>query len=111
MPSRRVRADGRIWKVCPKCGEDKPHDEEAYYRSGKRRDGTVQFYTRCKTCCEEDAKKERSDRSETARERHKRRLRARQRAWVRLGQRYPKDMQDLYDEEMVREYLENGPMP
>jgi len=111
MPTRRVKADGRIWKVCPKCGIDKPHDDEAYSRSGKNKDGSTRYYTRCKDCANKDAKQIRKEMSETARERKKRKMRARQRAWIKLGQRYPKELQELYAEEMVREYLENGPIP
>jgi len=111
MPPRRVKSDGRVWKVCPSCGEDKPHDETAYYRAGKHRDRSPKFYTRCKACCERDAKRERTDRSETAKERQKRRMRARQRAWVRLGQRYPLELRNLYEEELAKEYVKHGPMP
>ena len=111
MPARKVKADGRIWKVCPRCGVDKPHDDEAYSRAGKRNDGSIKYYTRCKDCANKDAKKQRTDMSDVARERKKRRMRAQQRAWIRLGQRYPKELKELYAEEMVNEYLKNGPMP
>lgn len=110
MPSRFVR-DGEIWKACPRCEVETPHNDEYYYRSGKHADGSTRFYTACKACCQKAAKIERSDRSENARERHKRRLRARQRAWVKLGQRYPAELRDLYEEELAREYLAHGPMP
>lgn len=110
MPSRFVR-DGRIWKQCPKCGEEKPHDAEYYYRSGKRPDGSTRFYTACKECCQRARPAAFANRSEVAKERHKRKLRARQRAWVKLGQRYPEELRELYEEELAREYLEHGPMP
>jgi len=106
MPSRFVR-NGVIYKECPKCGEEKPNDTAHYYRSGKHRDGTQKFYSLCKECCKQRDKKERTDRSEISRERHKRRMRARQRAWVRLGQEWPERFQELYAEELFRE----GPVP
>lgn len=111
MPERRVRSDGRIWKACPSCGVDKPHDSSAYYRAGKHRDGTTKFYTRCKACVNAQKKHARSDESETAQERHKRRARARQRAWVKLGQRHREEFRLLYEEELVQEYIDHGPMP
>lgn len=110
MPERFVRG-GVIFKQCPRCELVKPHDERFYYRAGRHRDGSTKFYTACKECCKISSKNERSDRSERARERHKRKLRARQRAWVKLGQRYPDEMRDLYEEELAQEYLTHGPMP
>ena len=106
MPERFVR-NGVIYKACSECSEEKPHDAEHYYRAGKYKDGTTRFYTACKVCCKGRDKKQRGDRSEVSRERQKRRLRARQRAWVRLGQRYPKELQELYEEELFHE----GPQP
>lgn len=106
MPNRFVR-NGVIYKECSGCGEEKPHDAEHYYRAGKYKDKTQRFYTTCKECCKQRDRKERTDRSEIARERQKRRLRARQRAWVRLGQEWPERFQELYAEELFRE----GPVP
>jgi len=103
--------EGRIWKVCAVCGVDKPHDSSAYYRAGRNPDGSQRFYSRCKVCANATAKVARKDRSDTAQERHKRRLRARQRAWVKLGQRYRAEFRRLYEEELVQEYLDHGPMP
>ena len=106
MPSRFVR-DGRIWKQCSKCGEDKPHDEEHYYRSGRNRDKTPRFYTQCKVCCQTQAKEDFQTRSDVAKARQKRRLRAAQRAKTRLAQEWPERYQALYEEELFRE----GPLP
>lgn len=110
MAERFVR-DGEVWKACTKCGVEKPHDAEHYYRSGRYPDGSWKYYSRCKACRKAEQKVERRERSADAHERTKRRLRARQRAWVRLGQRYPKELRRLYEEELVQEYLNHGPMP
>lgn len=106
MPERFIR-NGEIWKACSKCGEEKPHNDDHYYRAGKNPDKSQKFYTTCKTCCKARDKKNRGDRSERAQERQKRRLRARQRAWVKLAQEWPERFQELYAEELFKE----GPAP
>ena len=110
MPQRYVR-NGEVWKRCPGCDRELPHNADHYYRDGTHPDGTAKFYTRCKQCCIQQRKGRRTDQSPNAQERHRRRLRARQRAWVKLGRRHPHEFRDLYEEELAREYLTHGPMP
>lgn len=105
MPERFVR-NGEIWKACSRCGEEKPHNDEHYYRDGKRK-GEVRYTSDCRLCRREKDKQGRTDRSPRAQARQRRRLRARQRAWVRLAQEWPERFQELYAEELFRE----GPVP
>lgn len=106
MPERFVR-NGKVWKACSQCGVEKPHDEEHYYRSGKRSKETM-YYSSCKECVRASREIDgRTDQSELARSRRKRRNNARQKAWVRLSHEYPKRFRELYEEELFKQ----GPIP
>jgi len=94
-------------KRCSKCRKWYPQAERFFYRKQERKSqsGEPRYDSWCKLCRLHQRKNSERYRNESdmAKSKRQARLRARQRAWVRLAQEYPQRMSDLFLQELQDE--------
>lgn len=94
-------------RPCSGCDRWLPLDEDHFYRAGKKQDGTQIWSSKCKTCRAYDKAKETPGRhaneSPEAEAYRKARLRCRQRARIKIAQKYQREYDRIYVQEMEKE--------